>query len=132
VCKQVYDCFQSYGKDDRCLHVALSVTVFLKCQPNLSLRKQSLLPLLDVFDMDRVHAFFKARQQRCCRRRPKTQHTPVEHRGLTANKISIIEQLAYKNKAFIIVLQETHCITRLPSLNQRRIFFIFGDLSYFT
>ena len=29
--------------------------------------------------------------------------------GLTADKIYIIEQLAYKNKAFIIVLQETHC-----------------------
>jgi len=31
--------------------------------------------------------------------------------GLTADKISVIEQLAYKNKAFIIVLQETHCTT---------------------
>ena len=31
--------------------------------------------------------------------------------GLTENKISVIEQLAYKNKAFIIVLQETHCTT---------------------
>jgi len=31
--------------------------------------------------------------------------------GLTADKISIIEQLAYENKAFIIVLQETHCTT---------------------
>ena len=31
--------------------------------------------------------------------------------GLTDNKISVIEQLAFKNKAFIIVLQETHCIT---------------------
>ena len=30
---------------------------------------------------------------------------------LAANKISVIEQLAYKNKAFIIVLQETHCTT---------------------
>jgi len=30
---------------------------------------------------------------------------------LTENKISVIEQLAYKYKAFIIVLQETHCIT---------------------
>jgi len=28
--------------------------------------------------------------------------------GLTADKISIIEQLSYKKKAFIIVLQETH------------------------
>ena len=31
--------------------------------------------------------------------------------GLTADKLSVIEQLAYKNKAFIIVLQETHCAT---------------------
>jgi len=31
--------------------------------------------------------------------------------GLTVDKISIIVQLAYKNKAFIIVLQETHCTT---------------------
>jgi len=31
--------------------------------------------------------------------------------GLTDNKISVIEQLAYKNKAFVIVLQMTHCIT---------------------
>jgi len=29
----------------------------------------------------------------------------------TANKISVTEQLAYKNKAFIIVLRETHCTT---------------------
>jgi len=31
--------------------------------------------------------------------------------GLTANKVSVIEQLAHKNKAFINVLQETHCTT---------------------
>jgi len=31
--------------------------------------------------------------------------------GITADKISVIEQLAYKSKAFIIVLQETHCKT---------------------
>ena len=31
--------------------------------------------------------------------------------GLTADKISVIEQLVYKNKASIIVLQETHCTT---------------------
>jgi len=31
--------------------------------------------------------------------------------GLTADKTSVIEQLAYKNKAFIIVLKETHCTT---------------------
>ena len=31
--------------------------------------------------------------------------------GLTADKISVIEQLANKYKVFIIVLQETHCTT---------------------
>jgi len=31
--------------------------------------------------------------------------------GITANKISVVEQLAYKYKAFILVLQETHCTT---------------------
>jgi len=31
--------------------------------------------------------------------------------GLTAHKISVIEELTYKNKAFIIALQETHRTT---------------------
>jgi len=35
----------------------------------------------------------------------------LNSKGLTVDKISVIEQLAYKNKAFIIVLQETHCTT---------------------
>ena len=39
--------------------------------------------------------------------------------GLTASKVSIIEQLAYKNKALVIVLQEIHCTTtdKLAILN---------------
>jgi len=37
---------------------------------------------------------------------PKTQHTSAEHRGLTADKISVIKQLAYKNKAFISFFKE--------------------------
>jgi len=41
--------------------------------------------------------------------RPSTLQVNTEE--LTASKISVIEQLAYKNKAFIIVLQETHCTT---------------------
>ena len=47
------------------------------------------------------------------RRGPTTQHTAAEHRDAhwKQNKISVIEQLAYKNKAFNIVLQETHCST---------------------
>jgi len=41
--------------------------------------------------------------------RPNTLQLNTE--GLSADKISVIEQLAYKNKAFIIILQETHCTT---------------------
>jgi len=40
---------------------------------------------------------------------PRPSILQLNTRKLTANKICVIEQLAYKNKAFIIVLQETHC-----------------------
>ena len=42
---------------------------------------------------------------------PRPSILQLNTEGLTDNKFSVIEQLAYKNKAFIIVLQETHCIT---------------------
>jgi len=42
---------------------------------------------------------------------PRHNILQLNTEGLTANKISVIKQLAYKNKAFIIVLQETHCTT---------------------
>jgi len=43
--------------------------------------------------------------------RPNILQLNIE--GLTANKTTVIEQLAYKNKALIntIVLQEIHCAT---------------------
>jgi len=62
---------------------------------------------------------------------PRPSILQLNTKGLTANKISVIEQLAYKYKAFIIVLQETHCITRLPSLNQRRIFHFRGPKLFY-
>ena len=42
--------------------------------------------------------------------------------GLTANNISFIEQLASKNKAFIIVLQETHCTTADKLVSDSQLF----------
>jgi len=42
---------------------------------------------------------------------PRPNILQLNTEGLTDNKISVIEQLAYQNKAFIIVLQETHCTT---------------------
>jgi len=55
------------------------------------------------------NALLRARQQKCCRRRPNIHQLNTE--GLTENKISVIKQLAYKNKASTIFLQETHCTT---------------------
>jgi len=42
---------------------------------------------------------------------PRPNILQLNTEGLNANKISLIEQLAYKNKAFIIVLQETQFTT---------------------
>ena len=42
---------------------------------------------------------------------PRPSILQLNTEGLTDNKISIIEQLAYKKKSFIIVLHETHCTT---------------------
>jgi len=42
---------------------------------------------------------------------PRLTKLHLNTEGLNAGKITVIEQLAYKNKAFIIVLQETHCTT---------------------
>jgi len=42
---------------------------------------------------------------------PRTSILQLNTEELTANKFTVIEQLVYKNKAFIIVLYETHCTT---------------------
>jgi len=61
-----------------------------------------------------LHFFVKSKHlQRYCEGIhtfwPKVLQLNTE--GLTTDKISVIEQLAYKNKAFIIIMQETHCTT---------------------
>ena len=42
---------------------------------------------------------------------PRPNILQLNTEGLTASKISVIEQLAYKNKALIITLKEAHCTT---------------------
>jgi len=42
---------------------------------------------------------------------PRPNILQLNTEELTADTISVIEQLAYENKPFIIVLQETHCTT---------------------
>jgi len=54
---------------------------------------------------------FSGRGSRNAAEDPRPNILQLNTEGLTADKISVIEQLTYKNKAFIIVLQETHCTT---------------------
>jgi len=54
---------------------------------------------------------FSGRSSRNADEDPQPNTLRLNTDGLTENNTSIIEQLAYKNKAFIIVLQETHCTT---------------------
>jgi len=54
---------------------------------------------------------FSGRGRRNAAEDPRPNILQMNTEGLTADKISVIEQLAYKNKAFIIFLQETHCET---------------------
>jgi len=42
---------------------------------------------------------------------PRPSILQLNTEGLTASKITVIEQLAYENKAIITVLQDTHCTT---------------------
>ena len=81
---------------------------FLKCLPYLSSREEPLLLTLDVFCVGWVKQ--RTSQGTTTEMLPKMTHEPrpnilqLHTEGLTENKISVIEQLAYKKKAFIIVL----------------------------
>jgi len=99
------------GEDDRCLQVTL--------------------PLTGLLEMSTKHVTARATTatRAGCVQRGLGKETPSSKRdrrdaaeddrrlsilqlnteGLTTNKISVTEQLAYKNKAFNISLQETHC-----------------------
>jgi len=51
----------------------------------------------------------KARQQKCAEDDLRHIILQLNTKGFTASKITVI--VTYKNKAVIIVLQETHCTT---------------------
>jgi len=57
------------------------------------------------------HMPFSGRGSRNAAEDPRPSILQLNTEGLTADKISVIEQLTYKNKAIIIVLQEIHCTT---------------------
>jgi len=85
-------------------HVALPVASFPEMLTNLSPREQALLPVLDVFSVGWVRELRRGSRDAASEDDPRPNILQLNTEGMTANKISVIEQLAYKNKAFIIVL----------------------------
>jgi len=72
-----------------------------------------MLPVLDVFTCSAwagsEYTLLKARQQKCAEDDLRHIILQLNTKGFTASKITVI--VTYKNKAVIIVLQETHCTT---------------------
>ena len=101
-----------------CVEIVMRVSdpVFLHSTSwllNLSFREQPMLPVLDVFTCSAwagsEYALLKARQQKCAEDDLRHIILQLNTKGFTASKITVI--VTYKNKAVIIVLQETHCTT---------------------
>ena len=98
-------------EDDRCFYVALPVTLFLKCQPTLSLQENITASRVGCVRCRLGMPFSRCGSISAAEDDPRPSIPQLNTEELTANKISVIEKLAYKNKAYIIVLQETHCTT---------------------
>jgi len=85
---------------------------FLKCLLTLSLTEQPLLPVPDVFVAGWVeNILYKARQHYCAEDDQWPRILKLNTKGPIASKISIIEQLAYKNKHGSSSFRKTHCTT---------------------
>jgi len=101
----------SRGEEDRCLHVALPVAAFLEMLTKSVTTRATTATRAGCVQRGMGHTTpFSGRGNKNASEddfRPNILQLNTE--WLTEKKISIIEQLAYKNKAFIIVLQETHC-----------------------
>ena len=98
------------GEENRCLHVALPVAAFLEMlTKSVNLRATAATRTGCVRHGVGHQTPFSGRGSRNAAEDLRPNILQLNTEGLTADKISVIEQLAYKNKAFTIVLQETHC-----------------------
>jgi len=95
-----------------CLHVALLVATFLEILTKPVITNESshcypcwMCSALNGFWVRPFQSVPTGEDDR----RPSTLQLATE--GLTASKLRGIDELAYKNKALAIVLQETHCTT---------------------
>ena len=99
-------------EEDRCLHVAHPVATFLEMLTKpVNLRATAATRTGCVRHGVGHQTPFSGRGSRNAAEDLRPNILQLNTEGLTADKISVIEQLVYKNKASIIVLQETHCTT---------------------
>jgi len=100
------------GEEDRCLHVALPVVAFLEMlTKSVNFRATAATRTGCVRHGVGHQTPFSGRGSRKTAEDLRPNILQLNTEGLAADKSSVIEQLAHKNKAFIIVLQETHCTT---------------------
>ena len=99
------------GEDDRYLHETLPVTAFLKLSTKPVTTRVTTATRAGCVQRGLVREMPGTRRgSRNAPAEDDPRHSILQlnTEGLTTNKISNVEQLAYKNKAFIIVLQETN------------------------
>jgi len=119
----VPDFYRASGKEDRCLHVALPVAAFLEMLTKSVNLRATAATRTGCFRHGVGHQTpLSGSGSRNAAEDLRPNILQLNTEGLTADKISVIEHLAYKNKAFIIFLQETHCTTAdklvIPNFSQ--------------
>ena len=99
-------------EEDRCLHVAFPVAAFPEMlTKSVNLRATAATRTGCVRYGVGHQTPLSGRGSRNAAENLRPNILQLNTEGLTADKISVTERLAYKNKAFIIILQETHCTT---------------------
>ena len=101
------------GEDDRCLHVAVPIRHSLQMSTKPVTTRATTATRAECVRHGMGHntPFSERGSRNAAEDDPRPNILQLNTEGPTANKISVIEQLAYKNKAFIIVLHDTHCTT---------------------
>jgi len=107
---EVNQYFKSVWEDDRCLHVAhVRHSLQMSTKPVTTRATTATHAGCVRREMGHKTPFSGHGSRNVAENDPRPNILQLNTEGVTENKISVIEQLAYKNKAFIIVLQETHC-----------------------
>ena len=93
-------------EDDRCLHVVLPVRHSLKMSIKSVAKRATLATRAGCVRHGMGHntSFSGCGNRNASEDDPRHNILQLNTEGLTANKISVIEQLSYKNNSFIIVL----------------------------